>query len=164
MFLSQWFKVDTHHYDLINGDKTDNRSERRPFRDTIWITILQMLVAISIIAVSFSLGWYLHPTPSGKLLDSKFIFMSALRGIPKLIYYQGKTDFLFRYNRTFGEPPSEVTNAAWESLFPKHGGFFVHPDLAPERSAFSVFHQLHCLVSQSNQRCAVWASRSNITG
>jgi hypothetical protein len=25
------------------------------------------------------------------------------------------------------------------------GGFFKHPDLAPERSTFAVFHQLHCL-------------------
>ncbi|KAF2788810.1 hypothetical protein K505DRAFT_314224 [Melanomma pulvis-pyrius CBS 109.77] len=52
---------------------------------------------------------------------------------------------MFVYNRTFGEPPSDLTNAAWEALFPKHGGFFVHPQLAPRRSAFSVFHQMHCL-------------------
>ncbi|KAF1963934.1 hypothetical protein BU23DRAFT_494794, partial [Bimuria novae-zelandiae CBS 107.79] len=45
----------------------------------------------------------------------------------------------------FGKPPTNETDAAWESLFPKHGGFFVHPQLAPDRSAFSVFHQLHCL-------------------
>lgn len=56
-------------------------------------------------------------------------------------------DELFRYNRTFAGPPSEVTDAAWDSLFPTHGGFFVHPELAPKRSALSVFHQLHCLVS-----------------
>ncbi|KAL9124977.1 MAG: hypothetical protein Q9217_005756 [Psora testacea] len=51
----------------------------------------------------------------------------------------------FRYNGTFGEATSKTSNAAWEALFPSHGGFFRHPDLAPERSAFSVFHQLHCL-------------------
>ncbi|KAF2687592.1 hypothetical protein K458DRAFT_466989 [Lentithecium fluviatile CBS 122367] len=56
-----------------------------------------------------------------------------------------RTSKLFEYNRTFGEPPSDTTNAAWESLFPKHGGFFVHPKLASKRSAFSVFHQMHCL-------------------
>ena len=54
---------------------------------------------------------------------------------------------VFKYNRTFGDVPSNYTNQAWEDLFPLQGGFFKHPDLAPERSAFSVFHQLHCLVS-----------------
>jgi hypothetical protein len=78
MFPSQWFKIDTHHYNLINGDKADNRSQRRPLQDTIWKTILQMLVTISIIVASFSLGWYLHPITSDKLLDSKVIFRSAM--------------------------------------------------------------------------------------
>lgn len=54
---------------------------------------------------------------------------------------------VFLYDDRFGEPPSPITDAAWESLFPEQGGFFKHPTLAPERSAFSVFHQLHCLVS-----------------
>lgn len=51
---------------------------------------------------------------------------------------------IFRYNITFGEDSSD-TAKAWASLFPKHGGFFRHPILAKQRSAFSVFHQLHCL-------------------
>ncbi|KAK1993243.1 hypothetical protein LX36DRAFT_586765, partial [Colletotrichum falcatum] len=34
---------------------------------------------------------------------------------------------------------------AWESLFPKKGGYFTHPTLAPHESVFSVFHQLHCV-------------------
>lgn len=54
---------------------------------------------------------------------------------------------VFHYNRTFGEAPSNFSNAAWLSLFPIQGGFFKHPTIAPQRSAFSVFHQLHCLVS-----------------
>lgn len=52
----------------------------------------------------------------------------------------------FHYDPLFGSPPSNATNAAWHSLFPAQGGFFKHPDLAPTRSAFAVFHQLHCLV------------------
>jgi hypothetical protein len=56
---------------------------------------------------------------------------------------------VFQYDDQFGEAPSPATDAAWKSLFPKQGGFFRHPILAPERSAFSVFHQLHCLVSYS---------------
>lgn len=39
----------------------------------------------------------------------------------------------------------------------------MHPNLAPEQSAFSIFHQLHYLVSKSIQRCAVCGSRSHIT-
>ncbi|KAK1574779.1 uncharacterized protein LY79DRAFT_523286, partial [Colletotrichum navitas] len=34
---------------------------------------------------------------------------------------------------------------AWDSLFVEGGGFFVHPSIAPERSVFSTFHQMHCL-------------------
>lgn len=56
---------------------------------------------------------------------------------------------LFLYNRTFGEPPSQHVNEAWKDLFPRQGGFFKHPQLAPQRSALSVFHQLHCLVCLS---------------
>ena len=52
----------------------------------------------------------------------------------------------FKYNGIYGEQPSEITDQAWENLFPEQGGFFKHPDLAPMRSALSVFHQLHCLV------------------
>jgi hypothetical protein len=54
---------------------------------------------------------------------------------------------IFKYNKTFAEAPSPATNQAWDEIFPTHGGFFVHPSLAPKRSAFAVFHQLHCLVN-----------------
>jgi hypothetical protein len=53
---------------------------------------------------------------------------------------------LFKYERIYGEAPSTITDARWEALFPRQGGFFKHPNIAPERSALSVFHQLHCLV------------------
>lgn len=56
----------------------------------------------------------------------------------------------FEYNRTFGEATSNASRAAWEALFPAHGRFFKHPNLAPKRSALSVFHQLHCLVKYSH--------------
>jgi len=54
---------------------------------------------------------------------------------------------LFKYERLFGEKPSNDSNSAWDELFPKRGGFFSHPKIAPQRSAYAVFHQLHCLVS-----------------
>lgn len=53
----------------------------------------------------------------------------------------------FKYNRSFSYPPSNHTDAAWETLYPKFGTFFTHTPEAPYRSTLSVFHQLHCLVS-----------------
>lgn len=40
-------------------------------------------------------------------------------------------------------------------MFPAEGGFFIHPQIAPTRSTFSVFHQLHCL---NALRGGYWAS------
>jgi len=68
-----------------------------------------------------------------------------MRETSHLIIPTGTKPQTFRYNPDFGGPPSEITDNAWASLFPEQGGFFKHPDLAPERSAFAVFHQLHCL-------------------
>ncbi|KAK7182249.1 hypothetical protein DPSP01_006967 [Paraphaeosphaeria sporulosa] len=64
-------------------------------------------------------------------------------------------DHTFRYNRSFSYPPSNHTNHAWREIFPEEGGFFVHPVIAPTRSTFSVFHQLHCL---NALRGGYWAS------
>ncbi|MCJ1285826.1 hypothetical protein MMC26_005167 [Xylographa opegraphella] len=52
---------------------------------------------------------------------------------------------VFKYNRTFAEAPSDISDRAWKDIFPPRGGFFAHPGIAPHRSTFSVFHQLHCL-------------------
>ncbi|KAK8041604.1 hypothetical protein PG994_014611 [Apiospora phragmitis] len=51
---------------------------------------------------------------------------------------------IFIYNETFGDNSNE-SEQAWKELMPLHGGFFRHPTLAPEKSVFSVFHQLRCL-------------------
>ena len=52
---------------------------------------------------------------------------------------------IFAYNRLFAERPNTTSDKAWHDLFPAQGGFFKHPELAPTRSTFAVFHQLHCL-------------------
>jgi hypothetical protein len=65
------------------------------------------------------------------------------------------------YNATFGEAPTTITEAAWDNLLPVQGGFFQHPTIAPARSDFAVFHQLHCLVSE-NWNCAT--TTQNIHG
>ena len=56
----------------------------------------------------------------------------------------------FRYNRSFTERPSNNTDAAWRSIFPGGGGFFAHPEDDNARATFSVYHQLHCLVSTAS--------------
>lgn len=67
---------------------------------------------------------------------------------------------MFHYNKTFGVAPSNDSEQAWSALFPAHGGFFQHPSIAPERSAFSVFHQLHCLVRPPSE---VGSTRLTVT-
>jgi len=51
----------------------------------------------------------------------------------------------FTYNRTYAERPSSSTDAAWESIFPPHGGFFNDSKIAPTGASLAVYHQLHCL-------------------
>ncbi|KAF7536561.1 hypothetical protein G7054_g4416 [Neopestalotiopsis clavispora] len=56
-------------------------------------------------------------------------------------------DFSFEFNSTFAEAPSVKSNAAWEAVFPPHGGFFHDPVLAPHGASLAVYHQLHCVDS-----------------
>jgi len=52
------------------------------------------------------------------------------------------------YQRPFADDPALRKDDIWDSMFPNNGtkgGYFSHPDIAPTRSTFSVFHQLHCL-------------------
>ncbi|OAF99797.1 uncharacterized protein CC84DRAFT_1222804 [Paraphaeosphaeria sporulosa] len=67
---------------------------------------------------------------------------------------------VFEYDATYGEP-SNTSNAIWRSLIPHHGGFFNHPTIAPERSVFSVFHQLHCL---DGMRKGFWELNNALNG
>lgn len=60
-------------------------------------------------------------------------------------YAVEQTPLVFSYNRTFGED-SPASDTAWTQLIPRQGGYFSHPVIAPERSTFSVYHYLHCLV------------------
>ncbi|KAF7867203.1 hypothetical protein EAF04_005286 [Stromatinia cepivora] len=57
----------------------------------------------------------------------------------------GDHDETWVYNRTFSGPPSNETELAWRSIFPKGRGFIHHPSLAPNISGIAVFHELHCL-------------------
>ncbi|KAH8587736.1 hypothetical protein B0O99DRAFT_747329 [Bisporella sp. PMI_857] len=83
-----------------------------------------------------------------------FGFLAGRRSINEQGAFQlGSFSRVFVYNGTYAEDSKE-SNAAWKELIPSHGGFFNHPTLAPQRSLFSVFHQLHCL---NGMRQGYWA-------
>ena len=82
-------------------------------------------------------------------LSSFFAGRGSITSDSRLTIPLGTRSEVFRYSRMFGSAPSDDSDTAWASLFPEQGGYFKHPVIAPERSAFAVFHQLHCLVCQS---------------
>ncbi|KAF2738047.1 hypothetical protein EJ04DRAFT_429675 [Polyplosphaeria fusca] len=45
----------------------------------------------------------------------------------------------------FATRPSNESEIAWQSMYPRGGTFFSHAPEVPTRSTLSVFHQLHCL-------------------
>ncbi|PQE21335.1 Tat pathway signal sequence protein [Rutstroemia sp. NJR-2017a WRK4] len=52
------------------------------------------------------------------------------------------------YQRPFADDPALRPTDIWDTIFPNNGtvgGYFSHPTIAPQRSTFSAFHQLHCL-------------------
>jgi len=57
----------------------------------------------------------------------------------------GMVKQVWLYNRTFSDPPSAESDAAWMSIFPRGRGFFSHPSLTVNISGVAVFHELHCL-------------------
>ena len=116
------------------------------------VAILVLLTCLVLVAaMSFLAGKQWAPCTSQNNLDRTFESKSI--GDPilvnRLICTVPYTPLVFRYNRTFGERPSDESHKAWKDLFPEQGGYFRHPTLAPQRSAFSVFHQLHCLVKST---------------
>jgi len=124
MWSPAWRK---HPYSLVEGSVEAKGSEQTGWSSYFSIRALVCLILVGTLAFV-----------SGRYSGSK-----GFKGIPEL----SDTVQVFRYNRTFGELPSNYSNQAWHDLFPEQGGFFKHPTIAPQRSAFAVFHQLHCLNS-----------------
>lgn len=88
----------------------------------------------------FSQNIYLAVCSLVFLLIGIFIGKSRLRqhaSTPTAPFALATEEKMFRQEQLFGEP-SNASNAAWGALFPKRGGFFNHPDIAPERSAYAV--------------------------
>ena len=85
------------------------------------------------------------------MVSSCILNIGCFNNAPILIFSAHISEKSFVYNRTFAESTSTETDAAWESIFPPHGGFFHHQTLAPVGGSLAVYHQLHCLVGKSSQ-------------
>lgn len=75
-----------------------------------------------------------------------------------LISHNPKVDMVhhtFHYDDSFPKPPTSSrihSDYPWADLYPQHGPYFNKSATNPERWTFSVFHQLHCVVSTSKIR------------
>jgi hypothetical protein len=111
-------------YSLIDRDGSQRPSS--PYRSEVRAILLTCTFAFTLCIGVFVGRWSSKPTSliPASSITTKFV-----------------------YDRDFSYPPSNSTNAAWQNLFPARGGFFTHAPEIPQRSTLSVFHQLHCLVS-----------------
>ncbi len=117
--------------------------------------LLRALVVLALMATSFIAGRLSSRKNLHTTIDRKNAFFAksprrrdSKAKRPSLLIVSSYSK-VFEYAPIYGSAPSKTSNMAWSLLFPDQGGFFQHPALAPQRSAFSVFHQLHCLVSAS---------------
>lgn len=115
----------TTRYSIIDQD--GSRRPSSPYRSAVRAILLTCTFALTLCIGVFIGRWSSTPT--------SLIPVSSVTA-------------KFVYDRDFSYPPSNSTNAAWQTLFPARGGFFTHAPEIPERSTLSVFHQLHCLVSR----------------
>ena len=138
------FRVPQVRYSLLDEIKSpSNLYSSRTFNCRTFPYLLALLLFI---IASFFAGRYSPNYGATRNIQSKSDFyLDTEKSVPHGVIVNSVVQ-IFRYNRTFGEFPSNQTNQAWSELFPEQGGFFKHPTLAPTRSALSVFHQLHCLV------------------
>lgn len=148
MFQSLWRQ--SPQYSLIGGKKETGT--------VIWSTILRrtlvtyFLVVLLAAGTGFWAGKYSNEKSCQVNIECEFSAQTSSFGAVIDFDFSATVDLkpqIFQYNRTFGEAPSNHTDRAWNELFPEQGGFFIHPTIAPSRSAFSTFHQLHCLVGSA---------------
>jgi hypothetical protein len=84
---------------------------------------------------------------SESLIQCKLLYTLPEFWIGVNITSVNRVPVTFEYEFNFAEAPSNLPNSRWGFLFPLNGGFFKHPTIGPDPVAFSVFHQLHYLVS-----------------
>jgi hypothetical protein len=154
-----------HHYDLADQDE-ETHDFKRPedlfnrLQNSTWLRLL--------VCIGISLGWtYFVGSTSYRVgqhsiqaeyqkqnIDGMIIYIHSvtLSQHTKLIYFPVQmVHHSFVYNDSFPKPPTSNVNIhhdqPWRTLYPEHGPYFNKTATNPERWTFSVFHQLHCVVS-----------------
>ncbi|KAL3417244.1 hypothetical protein PVAG01_11244 [Phlyctema vagabunda] len=132
MFGVYSLSTNGHVYALLNNDEESGKQTSRSpenLTSRLMRSFILLLVLSGVGGLGFFVGRRSAPMHQEKEDDFRL----------------GTISQILEYNATFAES-SNASNVAWKALIPHHGGFFNHPTLAPQRSVFSVFHQLHCLV------------------
>lgn len=173
--LPKWSK--TEGYDLSNQDDLDDAGvERRPKAPThskfsICLRVFTILVCFGVWtyfvgSTSYHGGIrrvaaeYQHQNLDGKETfgNDDWFYQLTFFQIVHMVHHT------FHYDKSFSEPPTSNhihRDYPWANLYPKHGPYFNKSMESSERWTFSVFHQLHCVVSPRdlplNQRENVFA-------
>lgn len=142
----RWFPIKgwKYRYTPLNSVKESHQL----FTNSTWSSAVNISLICLLLGVAFLVGtrWASTGTrsePDRMSSSTRFFVDYPTDEIVRTV----NTIFqVFRYDRTFGDRPSNKSDEAWHALFPEQGGFFRHPKLAPKRSALAVYHQLHCLV------------------
>lgn len=117
--------VDRKYDENLNINSTE---EQKSF-SSLFVLCMGIVTMILAGSVGFLAGRHLPP-----LFSQDFLMAPG-----------GTVTQVWTYNRTFSNPPSKDTDAAWKSIFPRGRGFFSHPSLHVNISGIAVFHELHCL-------------------
>lgn len=135
MFQLRWLRGPS--YSLL-GESDSKLDSRKP---SILSKISWPFLGTILVATGFALG-HLSAAVGTRGCQPALKAESDIAWLSKTL--SETSPHVFLYNRTFGEDSSSA-DAAWTELLPHQGGYFTHPDLAPKRATFSVYHYLHCL-------------------
>ena len=168
-----------HDYDLANQDDEENaptkpsQSSQNRGRMGLFVRLLGLVFVLTswtylVGSNSYHAGVRRIATEYQKLnIDGEFPFFPSQ---PQFLGLESKTALLilfvclsktvdmvhrtFRYDSAFPQPPTSNhihSDYPWANLYPEHGPYFNKSASNPERWTFSVFHQLHCVVSEKLQ-------------
>lgn len=146
-----------YNYQRLNSNKTTAASSRENHSPRIIVLLTLVLSSVFF----FYLGRLSHHVPSENAIKMAIDRMSEQNAVDNHVtsnpYAVPMIKKEFQYERLYRSHPSSESDYAWLHPFPSGGGFFKHPTLAPRRSAFSTFHQLHFL---NSIRESYWAMYS----
>ncbi|KAL2796246.1 hypothetical protein BJX66DRAFT_336260 [Aspergillus keveii] len=128
------YNLEEAKYNLVEHDdhaSPECPEAKSPSRKRTAVHVVQI---IALFALAFVLGFVV-----GKAQ------MRPPQSRDGLLLPAGTVHMTFYQNGTFTQRPDTEEDRAWDDLVPVGRGFVQHPQLAPDVSALTVFHQLHCL-------------------